>query len=220
MVRDNRLTEEAYAWQEFGLADRRVIDAIYAMDSMLELETNLGRPVHLPYFYYMDAVLHYGNQRRRKMLGPVIEEGVECQSQIVRSKLEQLERSPRRVEAVMALRRMRDASAAARESLEGELAKASRGREELQLFRDFAWFRELAARRMLFLAGATNEARELIQRDHQLVSSALEESLSYCMRPREKALFLRFLFAGEMELLNDQATIGQAKKDLSKAALA
>lgn len=203
-VPDVRDFDEAYCRLKFGMAERTFLEALYQMDGMLEMPTNLGRGVHLPYWYYMDAVLHYPNAHADRLkYGPdAPPEDVNWRS-IVQKKLALLQKSPVREASVRGLERIRDQGAAARHLLAGIEHRVRRSRDLLELVEWLAAFRQHAAERMLALASGRKKTASLLQESRRL-RQRMRRVYGRFMDPRDYVHEEASLFEGEETLLGGQ----------------
>lgn len=180
---DARDFDEAYCRLTLGLSDRTFVEALYQMDGMLEMPTNLGRGVHLPHWYYMDAVLHYPNAHADRLkYGPAAPLEQVDFARIVRKKLALLKKSPLRAASIRGLERFRDQGVGALRLLRGIRGDVHRSRDLLALVTWLAQFRVVAAERMLALATRGSRAR---------LASVLQESRQ--LRRQMRRVYLRFI---------------------------
>ena len=182
--------DENYCRLVYGFTNRNLVEALYQLgDGMLEMPTQLGRGIHLPYFYYMDAVVHFEKAHEDRLrYGPVIPAGTADFPLIAAKKLQLLQQSPQRAIALIALARVRDQARSAGQLLKS-LGQPKRGRNQYDLIDWMAHFRAHGAQRMLALAQAANTTeRQALLRD------------SHTLRRQMQTVYGRFLTRGEMRL--------------------
>lgn len=195
--------DESYCRLRLGVSDRLFVEALYQMGGMLEMPTRkqFGRPVHLPYWYYMDSILHYTHaQADRIRYGPCIPAERADFKRMVSKKLALLAESPVREASLRGLERFRDQNTSARSLL--RLVQPRRGRELVQLVAWLADFRGHAAERMLFLAGASRKpGRQALMRRLQILRKGMRRVYGRFLHPRDYPAEEASLFAGEEALL-------------------
>ncbi|MCC7518926.1 MAG: family 20 glycosylhydrolase [Verrucomicrobiae bacterium] len=203
---ERRGIEDAWARLRFGLPDARAVEAIHLLGGQIELptkETRLGRPIHLPYWGYMDLVLHYPNahEDRIKYGAAGFPPGIAWR-RIAERRIALYAAAPERATAAEALRRFARQARAAREMLPPLRRKARRGRAELEWLEWAAKFRRHAAERFLLLAeGGTPAARRKALAESRRLRAGLRKNYRWFLEPSQTALQAASLFEGEEALL-------------------
>lgn len=211
-VSDGTLTlrdfDEAWCRLRLGASDRTFVDALYQLgDGMLEMPTKakLGRPIHLPYYYYMDSVLHYPNAHEDRLrYGPVSPPSEVDYARIVRMKLQHLSDNPVRDASLIGLKRIRDHANSATRLLHGIKTNVRRSRDLFELVAWFAEFRSHAARRMLAMATGANRAqRGAVLRELRILRQKMRRVFRRFMDDGEFRLEETSLFDGEETVLRE-----------------
>lgn len=198
--------EDAYARLHFGLPDARAVEAMHYLGGEIELptkQTSLGRPVHLPYWFYMDLVLHFKNahQDRIKYGAAGFDQKVDWK-RIVERKIELYLASPVRGDAELAIGRFARQARAAREMLPALRKKARRGRAELAYLEWAARFREHASARFLLLVeGGAPAARRKMLAETRRLRSEMRKQYRGFLEPSQTEQQEACLFDGEEALL-------------------
>jgi len=195
--------DENYCRLVFGLSNRTLVEALYQLgEGLLEMPTDLGRGIHLPYFYYMDAVLHFANAHKDRLrYGPVIPAGTANYPLIVEKKLALLQQSPYRKISLIALARVRDQARSAGQLLKS-LGRPKRGGNEYDLIVWMAHFRAHGAQRMLALANAAPLAdRHGLLRESRALRRQMQKIYGRFLMRDELQLETASLFDGEEQLL-------------------
>ena len=198
--------EDAYARLHFGLPDARAVEAIHLLGGEIELPTkgsSLGRPVHLPHWFYMDLVLYFKNahEDRIKYGAGGFPKDIDWK-QIMKRRIELYLASPVRADASEAIGRFARQARAAGEILPSLRKKARRNRTELAYLEWAARFREHASGRFLLLAeGGTPAARRKILVQSRRLRSEMRKTYRGFLEPTETDLQEASLFAGEEALL-------------------
>jgi hypothetical protein len=193
--------DEAYCRLNLGVPNRAFVEALYQMgDAMLEMPTNLGRPIHLGYWYYMDAVLHYphGHADRLKY-GPAAPLEAVDFAGVARKKLRLLDASPDRVFWLRALERAGEQASAAGRLLKDVGHDVKRSRELYTLTLWLAEFRAHACRRYLVLA--QGGGRSALLATSRRLRKQMRRIYGHFLLPSELALEETSLFDGEERLL-------------------
>lgn len=197
--------EVAYCHQVFGVRDRRIVCALYQLGMQLELRTDLGRPITLPHFFYMDAVVQYGGHEFREKLGSSLDlyDNADCRY-IVARKLELLECSDLRLNGVESLRKLEAIARTAELVLLAAEPEITRGRE---LFKQLLWvakFKQHCARRMLVLLGDRElDPASLIEEGKEL-KTMFSQCMDAVLIAEEIQRDLSYYFEGEMALMQEQ----------------
>lgn len=203
---DRRGFEDAWARLHFGLPDARAVEAIHLLGGEIELPTQhakLGRPVHLPYWFYMDLVLHFPNahEDRIKYGAAGFDQKVDWK-RIVERKIELYLSSAVRADAAEALGRFARQARAARELLPLLRKAARRSRAELAYLEWAAKFREHAAARFLLLAeGGAPAARRKLLAESRRLRREMRRIYRGFLAPSQTAQQEASLFDGEEALL-------------------
>lgn len=203
---DRRGFEEAWARLRFGLPDARAVEAIHLLGGEIELptkHTKLGRPVHLPYWFYMDLVLHFPNahEDRIKYGAAGFDQKVDWK-RIVERKIALYHASEVRADAAEAIGRFARQARAAQEMLPSLRKAARRGRDDLAYLEWAAKFREHAAARFLFLAeGGAPVARRKLLAEGRRLRREMRKNFRGFLAPSQTDQQEASLFDGEEALL-------------------
>lgn len=192
--------DDAWARLHFGLPDARAVEALNLLGGEIELPTELGRPIHLPHWMYMDLVLHYRNaQADRIKYGPAgFPPGIDW-TQVMRRRLELYRNSPARHTATAAIGRFARQAQAAAELLPALRRQAKRNREELALLEWAAQYRRHASDRFLLLADGKTSGAML--RASRRLRAQMRKNYGWFLEADEAALQAASLFTGEEQLL-------------------
>ncbi|MFZ4695685.1 MAG: hypothetical protein ACOYMV_11215, partial [Verrucomicrobiia bacterium] len=166
-------------------------------------QSSLGRPIQLPYWGYMDLVLHFKNahQDRIKYGTAGFPKDIDW-TRIMERRIELYLASPVRTDASEAIGRFARQARAASEMLPWLRKKARRNRAELAYLDWAARFREHASGRFLFLAeGGTPAARRKMLAETRRLRSQMRKTYRGFLEPTETDLQEASLFAGEEALL-------------------
>ncbi len=203
--------EDAWARLHFGLPDARAVEAIHYLGGQIELgdkRSVLGRPLHLPYWSYMDLVLHFKNahEDRIKYGAAGFPKDIDWK-RIMERRIEFYSASKDRVTAIEAIGRFARQARAAREMLPSLRKKARRNRAELAYLEWAASFREHASGRFLLLAeGGTPVARRKTLAETRRLRSEMRKNYRWFLEPSQIDLQAASLFDGEEALLKASPT--------------
>ena len=202
--------EDAYARLHFGLPDSQVMEAFHLCGGHIELgskKSSLGRPVHLPYWSYMDLVLHFKNahQDRIKYGAAGFPDDIDWK-RIMERRIEFYAASPDRAIAAEAVRRLGRQARAAGELIPSVRKRARRNRAELAFLGWVAKFRAHASGRFLLLAdGGAPAVRRKTLAESRRLRSEMRKNYRGFLESAETDLQEASLFSGEESLLRDGA---------------
>jgi len=203
--------ETAFSRLWFGLKDRRIVSALYQIGIQLEFASSFGRPLNLPHFYYMDAVIQYGGHEMREKLGSSLDlyGNADCRY-IVSRKLEIVRRSRQYPNAIEALHKFCNLAYSAEAMLDSLEDQVTTGRPLFELMRWAARFKQFAGRRMLALLGNHGAEPEAFRAEGQALREAFATHARWFLIEGEIRREQGYLFEGETALLGEAVNVSPA----------